>query len=140
MSDPQSLPRLGARGLALWRDVTAAAALKPAELEILLEACRIADRLETLDELLSGGAESWARIQLPRDEDGELVLVVSGALSEARQQQNIFKQLIASLRLPDEQSGARPQQRGGGRGAYQPKGAGSGTVTALERARRKAGA
>ena len=37
-------------------------------------------------------------------------------LSEARQQQNVFKQLLVSLRLPDA-SGNRPQVRGA-RGAY----------------------
>jgi hypothetical protein len=133
--------RLGVRGQSLWRDVTEGTDLsgKPAEVEILVEACRVADRLEKLDELLSGDVEEWSRIQLPRDDEGDLVLVINGALAESRQQQNIFKQLIASLRLPDELSGKRPQVRSA-RGGYQPKGAGSGTVSSLDRARARGGA
>ncbi|GAB6901853.1 hypothetical protein [Kineosporia succinea] len=130
--------RLGRRGAALWVAVTGGVDMrgKPAEVEILLEACRCADRLEKLDELLSGDVETWARVELPRDDGDALLLVVSSALGEARQQQNLLKQLLAALRLPDE-VGNVPQRRGTPRGAHQPKGAGSGraTVTALDRAR-----
>jgi hypothetical protein len=69
------------------------------------------------------------------DDEGDITLTVDGALSEARQQANIFKQLIAALRIPDE-AGKKPQQRGGARGSYQSKGAGS--VSSLDRARAKA--
>lgn len=53
--------RLGRRGAALWVAVTGGVDMrgKPAEVEILLEACRCADRLEKLDELLSGDVETW---------------------------------------------------------------------------------
>ena len=139
MADELNEPaRLGPRGAKLWRDVTESYDLaeKPAELELLAEACRITDRLEKLDELLAGGTEEWTRVRVPRSDsdDQVMILMIDGALAEARQQQNILKQVVAALRLPDEVSGKRPQRRGA-RGAYQPKGAGSGTVTALERAR-----
>jgi hypothetical protein len=144
MAAPKAPAGLDARGRKLWREVLAGYDLedKPAELAMLEEACRIADRLERLDELLRGDAEVWTRIRLPREDGPEqpLTLVIDSALSEARQQANIFKQLVAALRLPDEKTGKRPQQRGGARGAYQGSGAGAGNVTALDRARARSGA
>jgi hypothetical protein len=71
---------------------------------------------------------------------GTVRVVVDGALAEARQQANQLKQLVAALRLPDEVSGKRPQQRGGARGAYQSNGTGSGSVSSLDRARARSGA
>jgi hypothetical protein len=64
-------------------------------------------------------------------------MTVDGVLSEARQQQNVLKQLLVSLRLPDAGTGARPQYRGA-RGAYskEPKSdASPGKVSSLDRAR-----
>jgi hypothetical protein len=142
MAGPKAPAGLGTRGRKLWREVTAGYGEledKPAELVLLEEACRTADRLEKLDELLRGDVDAWIRIRFPRPrrEDETLVLNVDGALSEARQQQNIFKQLVAALRLPDEKSGKRPQQRGGARGAYKPTAA---SVSSLDRARARNGA
>ena len=83
--------------------------------------------------------------QLDDGDTRNIVLTVDGALSEARQQANVLKQLLAALRLPD-QDGVRPQQRGGARGAYS-KGVGGGSlpapdpdgvVTPFERARQAA--
>jgi hypothetical protein len=132
---------LDARGRKLWREITSGYDLddKPAEIVLLEEACRIADRLERLDEILRGDAEVWTRIRLPREDGDEqpLTLIIDGALSEARQQANILKQLVAALRLPDEATGKRPQQRGGARGAYQATPAG---VSSLDRARARSGA
>lgn len=143
MAAPKMPARLGARGRRLWREITEGYDLaeKPAELVMLEEACRIADRLERLDEILSGEVDTWMRLQLPRGENvEELKLVVDGALAEARQQANQLKQLVAALRLPDEVSGKRPQQRGGARGSYQSNGTGSGSVSSLDRARARSGA
>ncbi len=120
---------LAARGKRLWRDITAAHELDPAQRVVLEEACRTADRLEKLDELLRGEVDVWARLVHDlRTEDYELK--IDGALSEARQQQNVLKQLLVSLRLPDEATGKRPQVRSA-RGAYQPRG----KVSSLDRAR-----
>ena len=140
MAAPKMPARLQARGRKLWREVTEAYDLaeKPAELTMLEEACRIADRLERLDEILSGEVDAWMRLQLPREGSETVRVVVDGALAEARQQANQLKQLVAALRLPDEVTGKRPQQRGGARGAYQSGGAG--TVSSLDRARARSGA
>jgi hypothetical protein len=131
--------RLGPRGSALWVSITESHDLAAAELEILTEACRCADRLEKLDEQLTGDDMSWLDLEKMRRDDTEYRVTVDAALSEARQQQNILKQLIASLRLPDEATGKKPQHRGA-RGAYTPKASPKG-VSSLDRARAaKAGA
>jgi hypothetical protein len=125
--------RLGSRGAALWTAVTESHDLAASELEILTEACRCADRLEKLDAYLTGEDLSWLDLESMRRDDSEVRVVVDGALSEARQQQNILKQLIASLRLPDQETGKKPQHRGA-RGAYAPKTTPAG-VSSLDRAR-----
>jgi hypothetical protein len=130
--------RLGSRGAALWAEITATHSLAAAELEILTEACRCADRLEQLDRHLHDEDLAWLDVEKLRSDGATFRVTVDAALSEARQQQNILKQLIASLRLPDEATGKKPQHRGA-RGSYAPK-APSG-VSSLDRARAaKAGA
>ena len=103
---------LGARGKRVWDAVCEAHELDIVQQVTLEEACRAADRLDVLDGRVREGDD--------------------GALSEARQQQNVMKQLFAALRLPDA-AGVKPQQRGGARGAYAPKrsGTGAGNVVSL---------
>lgn len=126
-----------AGGLRLWNETVGAnPELAHHHLVTLEEMCRIKDRLDSLALALEDD-EHLVRGIAGELEDGvvEVKIVVDGALSEARQQANIFKQLLASLRLPDEATGARPQQRGP-RGAYQPRTGGtSGKVSSLDRAR-----
>jgi len=128
---------LGARGRRLWKDITDLHDLDPAQTITLEEACRTADRLDKLDDKLTGREDAWAhllpRVDLGDDDTRVIELRIDGALSEARQQQNILKQLLAALRLPDE-AGKKPQQRGP-RGAYKPSAEKSGKVSSLDRAR-----
>lgn len=135
---------LGSRGKRLWREIAAERTLDPMQKVLLEEACRTTDRLEKLDEKLRGDADSWAHLRtraesLHVDEDGDksvtIDLVVDGALTEARQQQNILKQLLAAMRLEDVATGKKPQARGGARGAYAPRkdGAASKVVSLAER-------
>lgn len=136
----QQAPKgLGGRGRRLWREITEAHELDPMQRVLLEEACRCADRLDRLEEKLSGREDAWAHLVSRADlgdEDSRVIeLRIDGALSEARQQQNVFKQLLASLRLPDA-SGARPQQRGGGRGSYAPKKSGTGASNVVSLADR----
>jgi hypothetical protein len=140
MSTPKAPAGLSARGRRLWADLNDMAELDATQRILAEEACRMADRLEKLDALLRGDAEEWVRIREPRVDGDPMVIVIDSALAEARQQANVMKQLLAALRLPDEATGKRPAQRGA-RGAYRSSGAGAGggTVTALERARRAAG-
>lgn len=139
MATPKAPAGLSSRGRKLWRDLHEMDDLDPVQSVLAEEACRTADRLEKLDGLLRGDVEEWVRVRGPRFDGDDMVLMIDSALSEARQQANILKQLLTALRLPDEASGKKPQRRGP-RGAYQSSGAGvGGTVTALERARRASG-
>jgi hypothetical protein len=54
--------RLRAGGRALWDSIVADNELDAAQMVQLLEACRAKDRLDKLDEILSGDADTWSRL------------------------------------------------------------------------------
>lgn len=119
-------------GVTLWQAITEAHDLDAMQLVQLEEACRAKDRLDRLDRVLRGDAETWMRLtHRVRTDDYELV--IDDALGKANATANLMKQLLAALRLPDEQTGKRPQYRGP-RGAQKPSVPG-GKVSSLDRAR-----
>lgn len=121
--DPQGI--LEERGRRLWDSIHEQhPKISDAEREVALEACRVADRLERLDRI--------CRAAEPVIETDKGQLLTHPAFAEARQQANLLKQLVASLRMPEPASGKRPQVRSA-RGVQQPKGAG--TVTSLDKFR-----
>lgn len=134
-------PGLGPGGRALWRAIAGAYELDGMQKAQLVEACRMKDRCDKLDELLRGDVDAWATL-VPMDVEGtELRLQISGALSKANETANSMKQLLAALRLPDSETGKRPQQRGprGAQKPTQPGGAGTGgKVSSMDRARERA--
>lgn len=72
--------------------------LAPDQRVLLEEACRIADRLDELDDFLDGRQDAWMRFH-SRNEDGSVVtVVIDKALSEARQQAVALKQLLSDLK------------------------------------------
>jgi hypothetical protein len=89
---------LGARGVALWEALTSANTFDAAGEVMVVEACRITDRLDRLDRLLRGEVGDWAQVVEPVA-GGRLVLVLDSALTEARQQQGALRQVFASLGL-----------------------------------------
>jgi hypothetical protein len=120
---------LGPGGNKLWRDITAEHTLDAAQKVLLLEACRMKDRLDQMNQEITGRGD-FLRVQ--QNEDGDYVLRVDRVVGAASRDANVLKQLITALRLPETDTGKRPQQRGA-RGAYakaMPKG-----VSSLERAR-----
>lgn len=135
MSKPKGL---GVGGSRLWDQVSELHALDPVQCVQLEEACRAKDRLDSLDRLLRGDVATWVSIT---EESGAVPskVIVDSALDKANTTANLMKQLLAALRLPDEASGKRPQQRGGARGAYAKQGKGA-KVSSLDAARRRAGA
>lgn len=87
-----------ARGTALWSALEAGRDLTGGNFALAVEACRIADRLDRLEALLSGDGETWFRLRLPRDGSSEPIrVVVNNAMGEARQQANILRQIVAGL-------------------------------------------
>lgn len=101
---------LGPSGRELWNSITAEADLEVHEKILLLEACRVTDRLQALDEDLAD-----APLTVTNNKGDE---VANPLLTESRQQQATLTRLIASLRLPTGEEDARPQRRGAARGAY----------------------
>lgn len=125
---------LDAGGRALWREIADGHDLDAIQLVQLTEACRAKDRLDKLDGLLRADVDTWAELVVDTNSDGRIFeLRVTQALTQANATANVMKQLLAALRLPDEQSGKRPQFRGP-RGAQKPSMPG-GKVSSLDRAR-----
>lgn len=125
---------LSSGGVQLWRRITADHDLDALQEVTLLEACRAKDRLDKLDDLLRGDGETWMKlVHDTRTEDYELK--IDDALGKANTTANLLKQLLAALRLPDELTGKKPQQRGGGRGSYAPTAKTGSKVSSLDRAR-----
>ncbi|MEE6286582.1 terminase [Georgenia sp. MJ173] len=106
---------LGTAGRRLWRSILDDYELETHEQLTLLEACRIADRLQDLTDAQAGAELTTTNSR------GDTV--ASPYLVEARQQQVVFLRTLASLRLPqgDEGDEKRPQRRGAARGAYGPR-------------------
>lgn len=99
---------------------------------LLLDACRLADQCDALHQIVTDEGVSV---------DTDSGFKVNPALVELGKQRSLLARLLMSLRMPDEQTGKKPQRRGAAqpRGANKPGGK-SGTVSSLERARRAAGA
>jgi hypothetical protein len=91
---------LGPRGERLYG---AYSALVDGErgLVLLEEACRIADRLDRLDAVLRGDVDSWCRLVLDVRGGESYEVRIDSALTEARQQASVLRQLIASLPLKE---------------------------------------
>lgn len=131
MDAPETL-RSG--GAALWAAISDAHDLDASQFVQLEEACRAKDRLDQLDEVLRGDSDTWMRLVRDINADGEVYeLRMTNALTQANTTANLMKQLLAALRLPDPQSGKKPQYRGP-RGAQRPTTPG-GKVSSLDRAR-----
>ena len=123
---------LGSGGRSLWKAITDDHDLDAAQLVQLEEACRAKDRADKLDLIIRGDVSTWSEIVT--DYEGmPISLRIDSALSKATEQATLMKQMIAALRLPDPQTGKRPQYRGP-RGAQKPTVAG-GKVSSLDRAR-----
>lgn len=64
---------------------------------LVVEACRVQDRLDRLHLMASRDDTEWGRI-LPVDGgDGEWVLKIGAVLGELRQTETVFKQLLAEI-------------------------------------------
>ena len=93
-------------GRRLWRAIHAHLDLDAHESALLLQACRVSDRLDALNAVLEADGMMLAGKPHP-------------ALVESRQQQLTLARLIATLRLPEDlEADLRPQRRGAARGVY----------------------
>jgi hypothetical protein len=103
------LVRFGPRGAALWRAMVDALP-GPLHQDLLIEACRLADRCDRLDALLRGERASWAVLQLGDISEStgalEITVVVSSIVIEARNSATALKALVAELRQAMREAGA----------------------------------
>lgn len=65
---------------------------------MVVEACRIKDRLDQLDRILSGEEELWLRLVASRGEAEVLEIRCDSALQESRQLATVLRQLLAEIR------------------------------------------
>lgn len=63
---------------------------------LVLESCRVKDRLDRLHRLQGSDSTEWGRI-ITTDIEGECVLKMGGVLRELRQTEIVFKQLLAEI-------------------------------------------
>jgi hypothetical protein len=89
---------LGSAGARLWQALTEGRELTAGNAVLAEEACRIKDRLDTLDKLLSGDKATWFSLRDAHREGEDVIhVVVNSVLSEARQQANVLRQIVAGL-------------------------------------------
>jgi hypothetical protein len=110
-------PGLDERGAQLWSDLRKRGEFGPTERVLIEEACRIVDRLEKLDRLLTGDAESWIDLISKRGDPELAEVVINAPLAEARQQALALKQIFTELRqlgvLAAADPNAKPKAEGG---------------------------
>jgi hypothetical protein len=121
---------LGPTGRALWEQVMAAEKLGPMQRVLLMEACRIADRLDKLETQLTDPESEWLRVEPDYENPTAPVeVVVDKALAESRQQATALKGLIAEIRQASKVASAEP--KGDGKPAKQQSRARGGSVVSL---------
>lgn len=104
---------LDSRGAHLRFDLRKQHEGDAAALALIEEACRIVDRLDELDRILSRPPTSWLDA-LDTDSDGTPIkLIINAPLAEARQQAMALKQIFTELRQMRAQAHADPDEGGG---------------------------
>ncbi|WP_336633440.1 MULTISPECIES: hypothetical protein [unclassified Microbacterium] len=93
-SAPVNPHRLGDRGLALFEALHKGRT--PAEIVTLVEACRLADRLEKFDGLINGDRDSWLQLDLNESGD-EITVVLTDVVRQARMHAATLKALLAGF-------------------------------------------
>jgi hypothetical protein len=107
---PRAPKGVGLQGRRLWAEVLAEHELTQAELAVLAACCRCVNTLEKLTDALADGDLTSLNVAG--------AVVANPLLVEQRLQAASLTRLLASLRLPDDDSDARPQRRGAARAAY----------------------
>lgn len=109
MSSKKTPAGLAAAGRKLWTAIVDDYELDEHESALLLEAARTVDQLNLLQDSV---ATDGVVIESPQGAKAHPALV------EARQQRIALARILSALRLPDDDSGKKPQQRQGARGLY----------------------
>lgn len=94
---------LESRGEAVWEELAHGLAGDTGRLLLLAEACRMADTLDRLDEMISADSTVWAQITEDHG-DGELVLRIDSALQERRSTLSVLRLTIRQLESEESSS------------------------------------
>lgn len=86
----------GPGGQSLWDECGRGADLKPGIRRLLVEACRIADRLDRLDSALADPEARWLTVHAQPNEEAYRI-IVDKVLAEARQQATVLGGLMARI-------------------------------------------
>lgn len=84
----------GPRGTELWAAMQSSE-MGPAHRVLLIEACRLADRLDRFEDVLSGGYWFFAKVSEENPDQAEIV--IDNVLSEARQHAAALKTIVTEL-------------------------------------------
>lgn len=102
---------LGSRGVRLWSESVAVKdSWSPGERVLLEEACRIVDRLDRFDALISGDMTAWLSIDWPF-KDSPAALVINSVVGEARSSAAELRQIVKQLALPASEAEAKPKSK-----------------------------
>lgn len=85
-------------------DVESAKSLNVGERELLRQACRLIDRLDVFADMLEGDRSAWFQIDWPY-ESAPAAVIVTSAVSEARQHVAELRQVVKALNLPAVKAG-----------------------------------
>jgi len=88
---------LGERGQALWRSLGGDTTTDGARAVLIAEACRLADQLEKLDQIITGDDATWLELEIPVGKPIKLVIPVQAAIAERRQSVTVFRHVLAQL-------------------------------------------
>jgi hypothetical protein len=120
MSNPDAPTTLADAGKALWDTVASKYVLRADELAVLENACRAADMIVRVE-------SAWAEEGCPMYTKGSMgQLVEHPAPKGIRAWQTTMDAALARLKLPDDPSGAKPnQQRAAAQSRWAQHGAGA---------------
>lgn len=93
---------LGPRGRALWAGFGVDAETPADRVVLVVEACRIADRLEQYARLERGDIDDWATVVDSRGSGGELVLRIDQLIAQQRADALAYARIVGQLNAGDE--------------------------------------
>ena len=88
---------LGPRGEALWRSLGGHTTTDGARAALIAEACRLADQLDKLDQIISGDDATWLQLEIPDGRPIKLIVPIQNAIAERRQSVTVFRHVLSQL-------------------------------------------
>lgn len=90
---------MGPDAQIFWDDISKMGEINAMMRPVVIEACRIIDRLKKLDDQLRAKDGRWLRLRSKVDDDTTFIVYVDRALQEAREQSGALTRCIGELRM-----------------------------------------